>query len=622
MRKPRTDADRKQLLGKIVQQELETAEGGQSDALQANRANAMSYYNGDLRGDEKEGRSSVVSMDVANVTNAMMAVLREMLILDAELVIDPEGPDDIARAKVESDICSDVLLKDNKGERLILASIKDGLILKNGAAKVVMEGGECRVYSCPIENISFTSGWDGDLQEIPFFAERVLYTRSDLVRMGIPKKLVYELPSGDSSQTATEQARDSSTQWKSDGETPDQDQIECWEAYVMTDMDGDGVAERYRALVANRGTCLEFEETPILPYAMGSPWLSSHRLTGESVYDRIGPIQNSNTLFLRQWHDNVAVINNGRYAYDPSRVNEEDVMKPKAGGGIRATDPLAITPLPVIDVTTGIAMALQYNDRQRSEAAGAALDMSSAEAQLSNKAATVASIEKSNQELVTSMVASNFALTLIVGLYELIHFHLRNFAARPYLANVSGQTVPIDPRQWPERRRMYVRCGMSPSQKATQMQALQMHIQLQTQAMMTGMDGILADANTIYRTGIRWLKLSGVRDAEDLGIDPSSQQAQQAMQSKAQAAQAQQQMMQQLQQMQAQLEQMKIKEDARQHDDDIRFKYWAERYQAQVEEGKMAGQAVIDFEKERLKNENNGEEEAGERAAGNGGDVG
>ena len=596
----------KQRLGALVRESLGTSEGRNSDQLQANRTTAMRFYRGAPLGDEIEGRSQVISMDVADTTNATLAMLRDMLILDAELVVEPEGDEDEQLARAESDICSDVLLKDNRGERVLLAAFKDGLLLKNGAIKVEMINDELAVMAVPIENISYTAGWAYDFQALPFFAERILYSRSDLVQMGLDRDVVYGLAPYSDFDNSTSQARDVVQKQSNDGASKDQDQIECHSAYILADLDDSGTSKRWAVLVAGSETVLEFEEVQVIPYALGSPWLAPHRLTGESIFDRVAQIQVSNTKFLRQWHDNVALINNGRYVYDPNRVNEADIMAPKAGGGIRARDPSAVVPLVVQDITGGIAAAMQFNNQKRTEAVGAALDMSGAEAQLVNKSATAASIEKGNQELITAMIASNFSLTLVLDTYRLIRFYLRNFATRTYLARVSGQVVQVDPTQWPEKRRMYVRCGISPSQKATQMMALQSHVQLQVQALASGLDNELASKQTLYRTQMRVLRMAGVPDPESLAVDPSSMMAQQAAQQKSQAAQQQQEQMAQMQKqmtdLQVQLEQAKLAEDARQADADIKFKYWDANLAAELKEAEVTAQGMVDLEKENRKN--------------------
>jgi hypothetical protein len=147
---------------------------------------------------------------------------------------------------------------------------------------------------------------------------------------------------------------------------------------------------------------------------------------------------------------------------------------------------------------------------------------------------------------------------------------------------------------------MFVRAGLAPGTKATQTQALMGHQQLQAQAMSQGLDGILATAQTLYRTQIRWLKLNGVSDPEGIVVDPQSPQAQQAQQAKAQAAQQAQQAQQQMIRTQVELELAKIAEDARQADQKSQHDFYATNMQAEIAEAKIAGQAVIDFEKQRM----------------------
>jgi len=113
---------------------------------------------------------------------------------------------------------------------------------------------------------------------------------------------------------------------------------------------------------------------------------------------------------------------------------------------------------------------------------------------------------------------------------------------------------------------MIVKAGKSPGEKAQMTQALGAHVQLQAQAMQLGMDGILADANTLYKTQMLYLKMSGIEDAESLAIDPASPSAQQAAQGKAQQAQAMAQAQQRITDLTIQLEQAKIAEDGRQAD--------------------------------------------------------
>lgn len=600
--------DYSEQLGRIVEREKSRAEGRDGDELQANRAKALAYYNGDEPGPDLDAegnvssRSQVVSRDVADMCGAISAMMRDMLILDGELVIEPEGERDEQLAKAEADICTDVLMKDNQGERVLGEAIQTALLMKNCAIKVLVRtDGEIEVRGVPIENVMFTAGWAGHFQELPFFAERLEYTRSDLIGMGIDKGTVADLAATTDFKVATSRERNATSETPRVGETEDQDVIACHEAYVLADLDGDGVSERYRCLVANDHECLEYEEIDHIPYAVGTGLLRAYRITGESVYDRIGGIQDRNTALLRQWHDNVAIINNGRYIYSPSEDTEEDIMNPIAGGGIRSRNPAqSVIPLSIPDVSTGIVKALGDNRKLRTEALGGALDMGSAEAQIVAKSATAASIEKGSQELISSKIASDLATTVLEPLYRLIHMYLQRYAQRPYLARVAGQAVPVVPRAFRPHRRMLIRAGLPPGVKAQVQQALALHQQTLVQLLATGMAGTLVDERTVYRTTMRLLKANGISDPESLMIDPDSPAAQQAAQARAQEVQMGQAAQAQAAQAQAQLEAAKLAEDARQHDGELGHKYYATNMQVEIREAELAGQAVIDFEKQRM----------------------
>jgi hypothetical protein len=268
---------------------------------------------------------------------------------------------------------------------------------------------------------------------------------------------------------------------------------------------------------------------------------------------------------------------------------------------------MSVIPVPVPDIGSGIQAALEFNKRRRSEAGGAALDMASAQAQIATRAATAAAIDKGNQETMASMIAANITQTLVLQTYKLIHYYLREFSDGGYVAVVAGVPVEVDPSQWPAKRRMFVRSGLSPSIKAMQQQALGLHVQAQAQAMAQGMNGILASPVTLHRTQSRYLKASGVLDPENLMVDPSSPEAQQAAQMQQQAQQAQQQAAMQAAQQAAQLEQQdrqteaaKIAEDARQFDAELQFKYYEADLKADVSEAQTASQGVIDLEKQRM----------------------
>jgi hypothetical protein len=639
--KPRSEADKLLFLGQLTERELSQADG-QGDEIEANRKQARAYYAGAPRGDEIANRSGVISTDVADMTNAVLAMLVPMLSTDAVVEFEPEGEDDELQAKAESDVVNRVIIEDSRGWVEIQEAIKDGLLMRNSCMKVRVETyDETRTFNIedasedqrralvngapednqhrivgdmlvatrqsrrfvvsavPIENVTYQAGYTGrDLQGIRFFAEALEYTRSDLREMGIAQSVVDGLkPYGVPLNTTRNKPQRGTAQ------TKDQDIIQCHEVYILCDMNGDGVSERYKCLVANNHTCLSYEPADLVPYALGTPFVNPHSLTGESLFDHTKASQDVKTSLIRQLLDNTAAINNGRYIYNPARTNEDDVLNPKPGGGIRSTDPLSVVPVPIPDVTSGILMALQYEDKRRTERGGAALELTTGQAQLVGETAFGIDRQYAAREAMVSMMAANFSETLLRGIYLLTHEFLRRYATQPFTVRLKGAFTEVDPREWKPRTRLNVKTGMSPGARGHLQNALAQTMQLQATAMQAGLAGVLASPTTVYRVAIDWLRMAGVANPERLWIDPDSDAAKKAQEASQKAAQEQQQAQMQLVQAQLELERLKIRQQDKEAAGKLAHDYYDTDTRAAIEEAKLAGNAVVQLETTRMTTE-------------------
>lgn len=648
------DRDKRELLQTVLAQEIARADGGESSDLIANRTMAMKFYLGARMGDEKPDRSDAISMDVADMVNATLALMVPMISTDAVVQFEPEGDEDEQLADAESRAVNRVVIEENNGFIEIQEAVKDALLLRNGAMKVSVrdyqsvdkrpipagvEGearaawldqagqGETRtikdgvativterrrfvVEAVAIENILYQSGYGGDLQRIRFFAERIEHTRSELRELGFSEAVVEELPANMEWDDPVGQMRSGTWERGDTAETRDQDIIECHECYQLIDLDGDGISERYRVLFAGRSQVLDYEPVELVPYALGSAFLNAHRLTGESLFDHLRATQIVKTKLLRQLLDNVAIVNNGRYAYDPDMTSETDVLSPRAGGGIRSRNPAqSIVPIPIPDVLSGILASLTYEDQRRTERGGAALEMLSADKQLVGETAHGIERQYAAREAMVSMMAKNLSETLIRGIYQLVHQFMRRFSTAPVRVRVAGQFQELDPREWAARERCNVTTGMSPGQRGHLQMILSQNLQLQLAVLQAGGDGVLVDMQSIYRTTQAWLRLASVDNPERFWIDPASPQAQQAAQGKAQVAQAAKAEQKQVLQAQFDLEREKVRSSDRQHGGDLRFKYDELDVKSQLEEAKLTVSGVVDLEKERMRGN------ANERAA-------
>ncbi len=87
-------------------------------------------------GDEVIGRSQIVSSDVADAVEWVLAMLLEIFISGDEVVkFDPRGPEDEERAKQETDYVNAIVMERNPAFTIFNTWFKDGLLQKNGYVK-------------------------------------------------------------------------------------------------------------------------------------------------------------------------------------------------------------------------------------------------------------------------------------------------------------------------------------------------------------------------------------------------------------------------------------------------------------------------------------------------------
>ena len=473
-----TQTELREKLKAMAQDELSQASRNDDGAV----AEALAYYDGALPasplsladpGDDDEVAAATtlsadVSTDVADMINADLAMLVPMISTDAVVTFEPNGVEDIPQSRMESDAVNAKIMEDCSGFIEIQEAVKDALMFSpgclkvevravedvtmypipedmpneqiaallevrspnetreetNGAIKVVTRTREFRCNAVPPENLRFKSGYLGPLQECPFFAERIEYTRSELRLLGVPASRLAEVPNQGRTDGTTVSARTGTYAAADEGSLDAASEtIECFESYILLDADGDGVSERYKVLTAGEGEfLLLYENVQLIPYGLGSPFLASHTITGESLYQHIRPTQDTKTTLLRQYINNIKSVNNGKFIYDPSNVTEDDVLTPRSGGGIRARNPAnSVIPLMIPSVGGEILQGLEYQDKMRTERGGAALDLMGANSQLASETAFGMERQYASRELLVSMFAKNLAETLIRQTWLLMH---------------------------------------------------------------------------------------------------------------------------------------------------------------------------------------------------------
>ena len=120
----------------IVGKEIDDAIDFIDNWISPIRATATEYYRGEPFGNEEEGRSQVVSMDVRDTVQAIMpSLMRIFHGTDRTVEYAPQGPEDVAAAKQATEYANYIINRDNNGFLHIHAAFKDALIRKAGILK-------------------------------------------------------------------------------------------------------------------------------------------------------------------------------------------------------------------------------------------------------------------------------------------------------------------------------------------------------------------------------------------------------------------------------------------------------------------------------------------------------
>jgi hypothetical protein len=127
-----SDAD----LAGIIKQRVDKALGTFGDQIASDRATALKYYKGDPFGDEQEGRSQMVSRDVAEAVDSVLPALLAIFTAGDQIARwEPRQQEDEAKAKQATDYTNWIVLEQNSGFLTFHHWFKDALIYKIGVVQ-------------------------------------------------------------------------------------------------------------------------------------------------------------------------------------------------------------------------------------------------------------------------------------------------------------------------------------------------------------------------------------------------------------------------------------------------------------------------------------------------------
>ena len=582
--------DESQILN-IVGQELSDASGGnENDFIEGNRQAALATYLGQPDGKEVEGRSAIVSTDVADAIEWIMPELMKAFTQNNEVVtFDPVGENDSDQAELESRYVYDILMKDNNGFLILHEFIKNALMQKNGFLRVhydenVKESTESytglteveynmvladpeveiteqtvgelagqppsydikvvrrknksitRVTSVPPEEFRVNRMHNSlDLSAARFTAQVLIKTRSDLILEGYDKEYIYSLPKSEVYEN------DREYRFYMQGETvqPNHDvsndeanySIEIAECVMLIDVNEDGIAELMKVTVAggdNPTHVLDIEEIDEIPFISTTAILMSHKLYGLSLYDRLKQIQELKTTLWRNILDNTYLQNNQRTIVIENQVNLDDLLISRPGGVIRAKRDNAVTPYVTPPLSSDVYKMMDYADVVREGRAGVSPNGPVTDTMVGDRVGSegIAQMMSQKEELVGLMVRV-IAETGIKPLCYMIRDMVVKHQDVAREYMFRGKWVQVSPTKWRDRTHSTVRVGTGSGNRKEQVMAIGQIIMFQDKiAMKQGQSLVMPEQQ--FNAMNDYAKFSGLPGIGKYVIDPKSPQGQKA----------------------------------------------------------------------------------------------
>lgn len=532
-------------LKNLLDSEIDNSIGYVETETIDDRRKALDYYLRRPYGNEIEGRSQIVTGEVAEVIDGALPQLVRVFTASDDIVrFEPKNPGDEEGAKQATEYVNWVFYRDNDGFLVLHNWFKDALLQKTGIVKaywdekidvtkeeyqnltddelvllmadgtrevveqetqeieagvdmmgqpVVMRSHNVKVSkknksgSVQIENVPpeefLISKRAKDIETAPFVAHRTLMTRSDLVAMGFDPEQVDTIPSSNEITFSQERISRFDQSEQPDDQSMDESmqEVEVFECYVRADMDGDGIAELRRVVYAG-SEILSDEETDYIPFYSICPIPIPHKFFGNSLADRAMDIQLQKSTITRQMLDNLYLTNNARMGVVEGQVNLDDMLSVTPGGVVRIKNPNAIVPLTVPAVANQAFPMLEYLDSVQSKRTG----ISDAQQGLNpdilqNVTAAAIAATMSASSGKIELIARIFAETGVKSLFKGILHLVTKYQDKPRIIRLRGKYEQIDPRSWSNQYDLSISVGLGTGNKQEQMAMLQMVMSKQEQ---------------------------------------------------------------------------------------------------------------------------------------------
>jgi len=493
----------------LVDQQVGNSIGYADSELSTERAKIIDYYNGVLPKPAHDGNSKYVSLDVYDAVESLKAALLETFSSGTRTVkFAPQNEDDVELAKMCTEYTDYVVHRQNDMFSVMSTCIHDSLIARAGVVKVFWETSSETDYEefeditefeldmllaqdnvelvdSEIDAIGLTSGTIGierdtsqvivenvapeefliesqakSLETVTFCAHRTKKTLSELRLEGYSEKLIDKI--GDHTDVDFETDPEVLARFDNignfrNGSSDHQDQVRSvmvYEAYILLDVEGTGIAELYKVIKAGN-VLLEKEKVSRKPFVTFVPLPTPHSFYGNNFADKVVATQNARTVLTRSILDHAMITNNPRYTVvKGSLSNPRELIDNRLGGIVNTTRPDAIAPMLQAPLNPFIFQTIKLLEEDLEDTTGVSkmsqgLNKDAISKQ--NSAAMVEQLATMSQQR-QKIIARNFAAQFMKPLFHMVYDLVCEEETQERMVELSGSYVECDPRKWKEKR--------------------------------------------------------------------------------------------------------------------------------------------------------------------------
>ena len=559
-----------------VKSNIDEGVGFWDSSLSKERQRVLNYFNAALPLPANAANSKYVSMDVYDTVESMKAALLETFSSGYNIVeFTPENEDDTRAARIASLYTDYVVFRQNNGYKIFSDIITDGLLARNGVAKVYwdrdivdqeetfkdtlpqdmdaliakdgvtlkshtvdpmtgtvsgtisrkVDRSQVRIDAIPPEEFMISSRAKSEKNQ--FMAHRLTKTVSELLKMGVSQAEIDDLPSSTNIESQTEE--NARLQGLSNSlvsmrkEYQDQvREIRVHECYLELDIEGTGVAKLHKIVVAGDIMIGEPEQVDKVPFLFFVPLPVPHSFFGSNFASKVIPIQNARSILVRGILDHTVITNNPKtIVVKGALVNPKEMIENRVGGVVNVTRPDGIMPYPQAGLNPFVFQTIGLLDADKEDTTG----ISKLSQGLNKDAVSQQNSEGLVENLVglsqqrQKIIARNFANTFLIPLYLEVYRLVLENEQKKKIVDLAGDWVEVDVETWIERKDVFSSLKLGYGEQAKEAgKLMQFHTMMKSDPSMVAMYPPQKQYNVLRAM----IEKEGVKNVSDYIVKPGT----------------------------------------------------------------------------------------------------